>query len=167
MATIAAFLQSIDLIQQQHIVNDWNGKLMFRVDPGGFSGVAELDICQFFRKDCKLGISKLYADKLKYPLPLPGLKMLPSSDPTWKNLSHDIQYASHASGLPIMYKPPKKRKKGDSYCKESLVNSEKAGCREDGKSKSKKTMTRMSLPNGQCCQLKVVVKWDNKGFYID
>eukprot|EP00957_Ditylum_brightwellii_P138460 10554139-Ditylum_brightwellii.AAC.1 len=25
----------------------------------------------------------------------------------------------------------------------------------------------MSLTNGQCYPLKVVVKWDNKGFYID
>jgi hypothetical protein len=66
-----------------------------------------------------------------------------------------------------MYKPPKGGKKGDSYCKECLVNSEKAGHREDGKSKSKKTMTYMSLSNGQCCPFKVVVKWDNKEFYID
>eukprot|EP00957_Ditylum_brightwellii_P036935 2796132-Ditylum_brightwellii.AAC.1 len=86
--------------------------------------------------------------------------MLHSSDPTWKNLSHDIQYALYASGLLMvlngsnvgcrrmvcsycykMHKPPKDGKKGDSYCKEFLVKSDKAGHREDGKSKSKKTMT--------------------------
>eukprot|EP00957_Ditylum_brightwellii_P177257 13503291-Ditylum_brightwellii.AAC.1 len=66
-----------------------------------------------------------------------------------------------------MYKPPKEGKKDDSYHKGCLINSEKAGCREDGKSKSKKTMTRMSLANGQCCPFKVAVKWDNNGFYID
>eukprot|EP00957_Ditylum_brightwellii_P112654 8587321-Ditylum_brightwellii.AAC.1 len=51
---------------------------------------------------------------MKLPPPLPGLKMLPRSDPTWKNLSHDIQ----------IYKLPKEGKM-------------------------------------------VVVKWDNKDFYID
>eukprot|EP00957_Ditylum_brightwellii_P134842 10280962-Ditylum_brightwellii.AAC.1 len=66
-----------------------------------------------------------------------------------------------------MYKPPNEGKKGDSYHKESLVNPDKAGCREDGKSKSKKTMMCMSLTNGQCCPFEVVVKWNNKGFYID
>eukprot|EP00957_Ditylum_brightwellii_P042911 3248488-Ditylum_brightwellii.AAC.1 len=96
MVTAAALLQSIDLIQQQHFVHDWNGRLMVRIDPGGFSGLAELDLCQFFGKDGKLGISKLCVGGLKYPPHLPDLKMLPSSDPTWKSLSHDIQYALHA-----------------------------------------------------------------------
>eukprot|EP00957_Ditylum_brightwellii_P157554 11991935-Ditylum_brightwellii.AAC.1 len=66
-----------------------------------------------------------------------------------------------------MYKPPKEGKKDDSYHKECLINSDKAGCREGGKSKSKKTMTCMSLISGHCCSFKVVVKWDNNGFYID
>eukprot|EP00957_Ditylum_brightwellii_P209325 15361226-Ditylum_brightwellii.AAC.1 len=43
-----------------------------------------------------------------------------------------------------MYKPPKEGKKDNSYHKECLNNSEKAGHRED-----------------------VVVKWDNNEFYID
>eukprot|EP00957_Ditylum_brightwellii_P045408 3441623-Ditylum_brightwellii.AAC.1 len=109
--------------------------------------------------------------------------MLPSSDPTWKKLTHDIQYALHDSGSPMilngsnggccridfsycyrMYKSPKEGKKDDSYCKEFLINS---GHREDGKYKSKKTMTHMSLTSGQCCPFKVVVKWDNNGFHID
>eukprot|EP00957_Ditylum_brightwellii_P120632 9202389-Ditylum_brightwellii.AAC.1 len=71
MATTTALLQSIDLIRQQHFVNDWTGKVMFRVDPGGLSGIAEFEICQFFGFDSKFGIHKLYVDKLKYPPPLP------------------------------------------------------------------------------------------------
>jgi hypothetical protein len=82
MAATMALLQRIDLIQQQHIVNDWTGILMFRGDLGGLSGDTEFDICQFLGLDSKFGIRKLYVDKLKYPTPLPGLKMLPSSDPT-------------------------------------------------------------------------------------
>eukprot|EP00957_Ditylum_brightwellii_P042945 3251775-Ditylum_brightwellii.AAC.1 len=118
---------------------------MFRVDPGGLSGVAEFDICQLF------GNRKLYVYKLKYPPPLPGLKSLPSSDPTLKNLSHDIHYALYDSGLPM------------------VLNGSNVGCHrmEGGKSKSKKTMICMSLTNGQCCAFKVAVKWDNKGFYTD
>eukprot|EP00957_Ditylum_brightwellii_P078137 5940580-Ditylum_brightwellii.AAC.1 len=49
MTTTAAVLQSIRLIHQQHFVNDWNGRLMFSVDPGGFSRVEELDICQMYK----------------------------------------------------------------------------------------------------------------------
>eukprot|EP00957_Ditylum_brightwellii_P168148 12800258-Ditylum_brightwellii.AAC.1 len=66
-----------------------------------------------------------------------------------------------------MHKPPKEGEKGDLYRKECLINSEKAGHGEDGKSKSKKTMAHMSLTNGQCCPFKVNVKWDNNEFYID
>jgi hypothetical protein len=56
----------------------------------------------FFCNDCKLGITKLYADSFKYPPPVAGLKQLPSTDPTWKNLAHDIQYALHESGSPLI-----------------------------------------------------------------
>eukprot|EP00957_Ditylum_brightwellii_P067517 5125886-Ditylum_brightwellii.AAC.1 len=43
-----------------------------------------------------------------------------------------------------MYKPPKEGKKDDLYRKDCLINSDKAGCMEGGKSKSKKTMTHMT-----------------------
>eukprot|EP00957_Ditylum_brightwellii_P046854 3556326-Ditylum_brightwellii.AAC.1 len=75
---------------------------MFPFNPGGVPGVGGHDICQFFRNDCKLGIRKLYVDKFEYPLPVTGLNQLPSTDPAWKKLSHDTQYALHESGSPLI-----------------------------------------------------------------
>ena len=66
-----------------------------------------------------------------------------------------------------MYKAPKNGKRSDSYRTESLINGDKQGRRDDGQAKSKKTNTRMALVKGQCCTFKVVVKWDENGFYID
>eukprot|EP00957_Ditylum_brightwellii_P185020 14089777-Ditylum_brightwellii.AAC.1 len=80
MATTVVLLQSIDLIHQQHFINDLNDRLMFRVDPGGFSRVEEL----------------IYISSLGKTI-----NLFPNSDLTRKKLSHDIQYASHASGLPM------------------------------------------------------------------
>eukprot|EP00957_Ditylum_brightwellii_P124084 9458514-Ditylum_brightwellii.AAC.1 len=66
-----------------------------------------------------------------------------------------------------MHDPPTDGKRDDSYCKKCLINSEKADHRTDDKSKAKKTMVCISLINGQGCSFKVVVEWDNNGFYID
>eukprot|EP00957_Ditylum_brightwellii_P133957 10214582-Ditylum_brightwellii.AAC.1 len=73
------------------------GKILFPADPGGVSGVGGHDICQFFHDDCKLSITKLYFDEFEYPPPVADLNQLPITDPTWKKLAHDIQYALHES----------------------------------------------------------------------
>ena len=151
MVSTAVLLESLDLIREQHFNNIWKGEILFSVDPGGVSGVSSHDLCQFFHNDCKLGITKLYVDSFKYPPPVAGLKQLPSSDPTWKKLAHDLQYASHESGSPLvlngsngvcrrmvcsfcyrMYKAPKNGKRSDSYRTESLINCDKQGRRDDG-----------------------------------
>ena len=102
MASTAVLLESLDLIREHHFNDEWKGEILFPVDPGGVSGVSCHDLCQFFRNDCKLGITKLYVDNFKYPPPVAGLKQLPSTDPTWKKLAHDLQYSSHKSGSPLI-----------------------------------------------------------------
>eukprot|EP00957_Ditylum_brightwellii_P074195 5637517-Ditylum_brightwellii.AAC.1 len=76
IASTAVLLESLEIIREQHFNNEW--------------------------KDCKLGTTKLYVDKFKYPPPVAGLKQLPNTDHTWKKLSHDVQYASHESGSPLI-----------------------------------------------------------------
>eukprot|EP00957_Ditylum_brightwellii_P153059 11650964-Ditylum_brightwellii.AAC.1 len=92
----------------------------------------------------------LHVDKFKYPPPVAGLKKLPSTDSTWKKLSNDIQYSLHESGSPLVLNGSN----GVCCCMDR---------REDGISKPKKTMTHLSLVQGQCCPFKVVVKWDDNG----
>ena len=138
MASTAVLLESLDLIREQHFNNKWKGEILFSVGPGGVSGISHHYLFQFFCNDCKLGITKLYVDNFKYPPPVAGLKQLPSSDPTWKKLAHDLQYASHESGSLLvlngsngvcchmvcsfcyrMYKAPKNGKRSNSYQTES------------------------------------------------
>eukprot|EP00957_Ditylum_brightwellii_P087519 6662589-Ditylum_brightwellii.AAC.1 len=86
-------LESLNLIREPYFINEWKGEILFPADPGGVSGVGGHDICHFFCNVCKLGIRKLSVDKFKYPPPVASLKQLPSTDPLWKKLSRDIQYA--------------------------------------------------------------------------
>eukprot|EP00957_Ditylum_brightwellii_P122573 9347355-Ditylum_brightwellii.AAC.1 len=95
MASTSVLMESLNLIREQHLNNEWKGKILFLVDPGGVSGVGGYDICQFFHNNYKLGIRKLYVDKCKYPPPVAGLKKILSTDPTQKKLFHDTQHALH------------------------------------------------------------------------
>eukprot|EP00957_Ditylum_brightwellii_P024126 1819453-Ditylum_brightwellii.AAC.1 len=70
MASIAVLLESLDLIREQHFNNKWKGEILFPVGPGGVSGVSHHNLCQIFRNDSKLGITKLYVDNFKYPPPV-------------------------------------------------------------------------------------------------
>eukprot|EP00957_Ditylum_brightwellii_P199695 15223038-Ditylum_brightwellii.AAC.1 len=98
---------------------EWKGEISFLVDPGGVSGVGGHDICQFF-----VTIASLY------PPPVAGLKQLPSTGPTWKKLSHDIQYTLHKSGSTLILNGSN----GACHC---------MGRKDDSRSKSKKTNTHM------------------------
>eukprot|EP00957_Ditylum_brightwellii_P112564 8580906-Ditylum_brightwellii.AAC.1 len=70
MASMMVLLENLDLIREQHFINEWKGEILFPVDPGGISGVGGHDTCQIFCNNCKLGIRKLYVDKFKYPPPV-------------------------------------------------------------------------------------------------
>ena len=47
-----------------------------------------------------------------------------------------------------------------------MVNSDKAGRRSQGKSKSRRTSTKRCLPGQETCKFRIVVAWDEIGFYL-
>ena len=65
------------------------------------------------------------------------------------------------------YRPNKKATSSDpDYRLDSMVNSDKAGRREQGKSKSRRTSTKLCLPGEVTCKFRIVVAWDEIGFYL-
>jgi hypothetical protein len=158
------------------------------VNFGGYGTLQEVDICSYMASAISCGLNKLYVDTFTYPPPAKGLKKMPPKDPTWLRLSKDIQSAAQDGGSPVimngsngradsrkfvctfcyrMYSPPKNGKKSGEYRKDGIVNVDKGGQRCVGKTLVRRTATKCAIVPGEICPYRLVIKWDEIGFYFD
>jgi len=124
----------------------------------------------------------------KYPPPVTPDGRLPAPCESFQNLKFALESPGNKCGCPIIsngsnnnknrvflcafrnrgYRPRKKTylSSDPDYQLDSMVNLDKAERREQGKSKGRRTSTKICLPGPDTHNFRIVVAWDEIGFYL-
>jgi hypothetical protein len=151
-----------------------------------------INVCDYLNKAGGL-FQRLYFDPKKYKSPIisnNASDVSINSSTSWLLLKDDFQRAAHDCGSPIVanggsndlrqfvckYKSrvyqvnksyiESSQAKGP-FRQDALINCDKGGRRENGRSMKRRTTTGRALCPDKKCPFKIMIRWDNFGFYIN
>ena len=150
---------------------EWTGSIFMEMNRGGYGFLEKVDIMGGVGnpKSPSQICVPLYFDTKKFPPPSLLTQSTPKQDDTWVRLRKEIQCTSHKSGSPLSSNGSCKGKKRldcyfcsrqyrghvvdtpGSYRNDALINNDKGGRRENGRSKVRRINTKRSLVKGECC----------------
>lgn len=183
---VSDLFEQFDTMLEGCLEDEWTGSIMMDLDKNACGKLSPIDICEHLGKSKSESASNtFYFDREKYPPPQTETLTKPEDLKIYDDLKRAIRTWAFDSGSQVksnggggkaktrryvcsfcsrLYKPATTAT--GSHRKDSIVNSEKKGRRQNGRSLPRRSNTRASMDKDKICPFQFSISWNENGYYL-